>query len=306
MNIESAAELLSKYYSSQTVLAMRSDLNDYLRHIGKNSLKSASRESARAYFDSIKRQYEGHIISQSTFQRRKSVLNSVYKLFLEEKIVTDNPFSPLIGSVKYKVKVQSRKKKRPVSVKQVERALQFIKDPRIALIERFIARTGVRISEALGIHKKDIRVKDDQEIEISIRGKFKKERKVSVKKGFIEEIIKAFDTENCQYLFHDKAGKPINYKKVYRHTVLAFYKAFGYEVSSMRDIELTNDERKNALHMRKRITPHKLRHFYATEQSGRGMNPKKLADQLGHTSTATTLDFYYDETATVEEADLNI
>ena len=74
----------------------------------------------------------------------------------------------------------------------------------------------------------------------------------------------------------------------------------------MRQTTMTKDEKDNVLLRRKRISPHKLRHFYATEQADRGMNPKKLANILGQASTSTTLDFYYDNDSTVEESDLGI
>jgi integrase/recombinase XerC/integrase/recombinase XerD len=187
-----------------------------------------------------------------TFHRMISTLSSFYRFLYTQEAVAANP---MMGIERPRVKQQEI---RYLKHSQVLRLIDAIEDPRDKLIVRTIYATGVRVSELCSINIQDI---DFEEHTIRIRGKGEKIRIVFLDDETLEAIRTFIGAAVEGPLFVGQQGKHISPRAIqhlFRH-----YAPAG-------------------------ITPHKIRHSYATELYRRSKNLRVVQENLGHTSIKTT------------------
>jgi len=139
---------------------------------------------------------------------------------------------------------------------------------RYELLFELIQKSGLRISEALGLKIRDARVVDGVTKSIRVIGKGNKERQVPLPEAFgrvlaLSVIGKGVD----DYLFAKKPGS----KPPTAHAVRAYLK----KLIDKAGID-------------KKVTPHKLRHTYATRLLEKDVQLVDIQALLGHESIATT------------------
>lgn len=187
-----------------------------------------------------------------TFHRIISTLSSFYRFLSTQDVVSINP---LLGIDRPRIKQQEIKY---LKHNQVLRLIDSIDDPRDKLIVRTIYATGVRVSELCNMNIEDI---DFDEHTIRIRGKGDKIRLVFVDEDTLAEILKFVGTRITGPLFVGQQGKHISSRAI-QH-IFKHYAPSG-------------------------ITPHKIRHSYASELYKRSKNLRVVQENLGHTSIKTT------------------
>jgi integrase/recombinase XerD len=128
--------------------------------------------------------------------------------------------------------------------------------------------SGLRISEALGLKVRDVRLRDGAALAVRVIGKGDKERLVPLPEKFGQVFgfwLKGQPAE--EYVFAQKPkGKPPG-----AHAARAYLRRL-----------------KDKAHIAKPITPHKLRHTYATNLLNAGAELVDIKALLGHESIATT------------------
>jgi len=187
-----------------------------------------------------------------TFHRIISTLSSFYRFLYTQGVVNANP---LTGIDRPRIKQQDIKY---LKHNQVLRLIDSIEDPRDKLIVRTIYATGVRVSELCGMNLEDI---DFDEHTIKIRGKGDKTRLVFVDDDTLADILKFIGNRIVGPLFVGQQGKHISSRAI-QH-IFKHYAPSG-------------------------ITPHKIRHSYASELYRRSKNLRVVQENLGHTSIKTT------------------
>lgn len=187
-----------------------------------------------------------------TFHRIISTLSSFYRFLYTQGAVTSNP---LTGIDRPRIKQQDVKY---LKHNQVLRLLDSIEDPRDKLIVRTIYATGVRVSELCNMNIEDI---DFDEHTIRIRGKGDKIRTVFVDDDTLADILKFIGNRIIGPVFVGQQGKNISSRAI-QH-IFKHYAPSG-------------------------ITPHKIRHSYASELYKRSKNLRVVQENLGHTSIKTT------------------
>lgn len=187
-----------------------------------------------------------------TFHRIISTLSSFYRFLSTQGVVNTNP---LLGIDRPRIKQQEIKY---LKHNQVLRLIDSIDDLRDKLIVRTIYATGVRVSELCNMNIEDI---DFDEHTIRIRGKGDKIRLVFVDEDTLAEILKFVGTRINGPLFVGQQGKHISSRAI-QH-IFKHYAPSG-------------------------ITPHKIRHSYASELYKRSKNLRVVQENLGHTSIKTT------------------
>jgi integrase/recombinase XerC/integrase/recombinase XerD len=187
-----------------------------------------------------------------TFHRIISTLSSFYRFLYSQEIVRANP---LTGIDRPRIKQQEVKY---LKHNQVLRLIDSIEDTRDKLIVRTIYATGVRVSELCNINIEDI---DFDERTIRIRGKGDKIRTVFVDEDTLTGILKFIGNRIVGPLFVGQQGKHISSRAI-QH-IFKHYAPQG-------------------------ITPHKIRHSYASELYKRSKNLRVVQENLGHTSIKTT------------------
>jgi len=131
--------------------------------------------------------------------------------------------------------------------------------------------SGLRISEAVDLHNKDV---DFENMFVTVIGKGNKQRMVPIgeeaarllKKYKRESRPSIIGSRESEYLFVSKKGSQLNRKSVWR--LLKSY--------------VTRTE------IKKNITPHTLRHSFATHLIENGADIRSVQELLGHMDISTT------------------
>ena len=187
-----------------------------------------------------------------TLHRMISTLSSFYRYLYTQGVVVANP---LLGVERPRIKNQELKY---LKHSQVIRLLRSIEDKRNRLIVRLIYATGVRVSELCAINVEDI---DFEEQTIRVKGKGDKIRTVFVDEETLKDIDEFIGNKIEGPLFVGQQGNHISPR-----TVQHIFK------------ENAPDG----------ITPHKIRHSYASELYRRSKNLRVVQENLGHSSIKTT------------------
>lgn len=187
-----------------------------------------------------------------TLHRMISTLSSFYRyLYVQGAVAAD----PMIGVERPRIKNQELKY---LKHSQVIRLINTIENERDRLIVRLIYATGVRVSELCSISIEDI---DFEDHTIRVRGKGDKIRTVFVDDETLEEIGRFIGNKIAGPLFPGQQGKHLSPRTV-QH-IFRQYAPPG-------------------------ITPHKIRHSYASELYRRSKNLRVVQENLGHSSIKTT------------------
>ncbi len=128
----------------------------------------------------------------------------------------------------------------------------------------FFIQTGLRIDELINLHTKNV---DLQDKTIKVHGKGDKERIVPLSQDLVKILKTYLNGRTEGYLFMSQKGKPFSPSAIQK-----MVKRYAQEA-----------------HLKKKISPHKLRHTFATLALEAGVNPFTLKELLGHSSLNTTL-----------------
>ena len=231
--------------------------------------RDLSEESVLAYIDSLDGVDEdGKRLAAATKNLRKTAMTSRIRVLLDQL-----PSMSALGkwNVERVLKKIPRDRINPgvspdryPSSEEVEKFVRESKDKKLALLVEFLANTGLRIAEALGILLSDIDP-NAKHVRIRIVGKGKKERWVVVPKKLVDRINERFHGKT--WLFEHQ-GKQFSQTGVCNRVKYQSLLVLG-----------------------KPYTPHSFRHYFATNWIPK-IGAKKVANYLGHSSVATTLAAY--------------
>jgi len=188
----------------------------------------------------------------STYNRMLSSISSFYRFLLMQEVVNINPV-PRVDRPKVK-----DKELKYLKHSQVMRLLKSIPDDRDRLMIRIIYATGVRVSELCTMNIEDV---DFDDLMIRVHGKGGKIRMVFIDEDTLEEIADHIENRLSGPLFPGQSGNYISPR-----TVQLIFKKYAPPG----------------------ITPHKIRHSYASELYRRSRNLRVVQENLGHASIKTT------------------
>ena len=253
--------IISKGYSKNTLISYINDLYYFYVFI-KKDLKSITEEDIRDYLEYLNLQKE----KTSSIRRKISTFKSFYK-FLYNNNYIDKKNYPLS-----KISYPKTEKKLPKFIYYndlLELINESSKDKdgiRDRLIIEMLYATGVRVSELVNIKINDI---DFNNRKIVVCGKGNKERIVYYGE-YAEEILKEYlltHKKNLNnYLFINSKGNKITDRGI------------RYIISNIV----------NKLSIKTHITPHVLRHTFATDMLNNGCDIKVVQELLGHSSLKAT------------------
>lgn len=167
---------------------------------------------------------------------------------------------------------------RPVTTKDTSvipsSLLPYLRD--VAMLATFFS-TGMRISELVRLDRDDIRADAD---EMPVRGKGNKVRVVflahEAKKAIAAYVDERHDTDPALFI---------------RHNVGSLQAAHQAETDlriTPRSIQRLMKKYASAAGLTKQITPHTLRHSFATDLLSNGADVRQVQQLLGHASITTT------------------
>ena len=263
---------LERGRSPHTVAAYRGDLARYLEFLGSRGLITPDQvtpDDLRSFVDSL----EG---AASTVARKLSSIKNFHRFLLAEGVVVTDPSSPLPSPAR------ATRLPKALTVDQVGRLLDsVIGDDSHALRDRalleFLYATGARISEALGLSVDDVLGDDGRVSEvIRVTGKGQKQRIVPV--GSYARA--AMDS----YLTRSRPALVRGQKKA---TPAVFLGLRGAELSR-QNAWLIVQSAANRAGLEGLVSPHTLRHSFATHVLSGGADIRVVQELLGHASVATT------------------
>ncbi|MGQ1944728.1 site-specific tyrosine recombinase/integron integrase [Ornithobacterium rhinotracheale] len=265
--IENFLEYLSaeRRYSKHTVESYQRDLVDfetYVQQIQKN-WKNIDKKDLRNYLMQLSE--AGN--KPKTINRKMSAIRSFFKFLIYIDYISQNPASH-IKSLKLPKEVNI-----PISESEIDQLLNrsffdetWIGDRDFLLIQ-LLYETGIRRAELIGINISDI---DFEQRQIKVLGKRNKERIIPVRDELLQHVKTLIQnspfSKTCVALFTTERGKRIYPKLVY-NIVISYLRL------------VTN---------KKKVSPHVLRHSFATNMLSHGAEINAVKEILGHSSLAST------------------
>lgn len=254
---------IEKNYSPHTLLNYRLDLEDFHKFIGDKTVESVDYLALRRYLAFLK----GKNMTNRTMGRHLSSLRSFFKFLTREGCVKVNPLAS-VSSPRTDKHLPSCMTEAEVA-RLIESAIpagpgdaRGMRDR--AILETFYS-TGMRISELAGLHIDDIDIFSGI---AKVMGKGKKERIVPIGEAAISAIRSYLDTRG-------KSGNAL------------FLNMRGVQLTT-RGVRMIVDKYLSKAGLKQGISPHTLRHSFATHLLDRGADLRTVQELLGHASLSTT------------------
>ena len=257
-----------KKYSINTLNSYLSDINIFISYLNQEKInyKNINCDIIRSYLKYL----DVNKYKSSSINRILSSLNDYYSYLEKNKIIKYNYFKDINRPRKEKRLpnfINYTEYMNLINTVQKENN-EYLKIRNLLLLE-ILFDTGLRVSEAVNIKISDIDLKNHS---LKVLGKGNKERIVyfgDYAVTYLEEYLalrKNIKSKDNEYLFWNK-----DYQRLTRR---------GAEY-------LINNIAKKAL-LKQRITPHTLRHSFATEMLNNGCDIRSVQELLGHKSLSTT------------------
>jgi integrase/recombinase XerD len=268
---------LERGLSRNTLAAYRSDLLQFGAFLNRRGLRATeAQHGALAAF--LSELADGPApVAAATIGRKVACLRSFYRHLRREGIIEHDPTAELRGPRK------SQRLPRVLSRDEVARLLREPKgtDPRAlrdrALLEIMYA-CGLRASEATGLNLEDV---DLEEGVVRARGKGSKERLVPIGRQAVG-ALRVYCRRGRPALLGagvDRAGA--------RGSTQLFLNRRGSGLTRQGLYKIVQGHARGA-GLAERMSPHTLRHTFATHLLAGGCDLRSLQEMLGHADLSTT------------------
>ena len=216
--------------------------------------------------------------SSATVARKIATLRSFYKWMQLRRMISNNPML-LIRTPK-----QTKRLPKAITVEQVDKLLS-VPDNRDTLgardraILETLYSTGVRVSELVDLNRSDL---DMNEQAMRVRGKGKKERIVPLGTHALAAI-----RHYLTLLEPDPRFATLRQRSMVESNLSLFVNKNGGRLSS-RSVRRKLDKYLKTADLDPSISPHTLRHSFATHLLDNGADLRSVQELLGHQSLSTT------------------
>lgn len=264
---------IEKNYSKYTIVYYQKDIEDFFDFMKEEAITSISdvtHTEARLYLTKLhKKKY-----ARKSVARKTSSLRSFFKYLLREDHITINPFSI--------VSLPKQEKRLPQFLysEELEKLFSASKrdtplGQRNQVLLELLYATGIRISECCQIQLHDI---DFSLGTILINGKGNKQRYVPF--GSFAQDAMEFYLENGRKELLAKAKQPFTTKYLFLN--------FRGEPITPRGVRMVLNELVKQTSTTLHISPHVLRHTFATHMLNEGADLRVVQELLGHVNLSST------------------
>jgi integrase/recombinase XerC len=226
----------------------------------------------------------GQNYTKSTTARKLATLRSFYKFLMRRGIVSANPLAQI------RTPKQEKRLPKCLDLEQVQKLLDAPGDSDLlcardkAMLE-VLYSSGIRVSEVVELDMSDL---DLVEGVLRVRGKGRKDRLTPIGSQAIKAIQRYFEMRaidpKCQgqhagRVFLNKHGQPLSTRSV-RRKLDKYLESAGLDPG---------------------ISPHTLRHSFATHLLNNGADLRSVQELLGHQSLSTTQIYTHLTTSRMKE-----
>lgn len=222
---------------------------------------------------------------KSTVARKLATLRSFFKFLVRRAHLPNNPVAPI------RTPKQDKRLPKCLELEQIERLLAHPDTTTLlgardrAMLETLYS-TGMRVSELVDLNVSDVDLSNNV---VRVRGKGKKQRVIPISPSAVKRVIDYLDmrrndphssTFDTDALFINKHGQRLSTRSVRR-------KLDKYLLEAGLDLS---------------VSPHTLRHSFATHMLRRGADLRSVQEMLGHQSISTTQIYTHVSQEGVKEA----
>jgi integrase/recombinase XerC len=289
---------LERHFSDYTVKSYGADLIQFGQFLaGEIGNADAARGMAGGSLDDKQarcepltiREFLAYLYAQnytkSTTARKLATLRSFYKFLIRRGVVSVNPLSTI------RTPKQEKRLPKCLDLDQVQKLLDAPGDGDLlsardkAMLE-VLYSSGIRVSELVELEMQDL---DLQEGVLRVKGKGRKDRLTPIGSQAIKALQRYFELrqqdsrsqgQHTHRVFLNKHGEPLSTRSVRR-------KLDKYLVQAGLDPG---------------ISPHTLRHSFATHLLNNGADLRSVQELLGHQSLSTTQVYTHLTTSRMKQA----
>ena len=255
--------LVDKGLSNNTVKAYKADISSFFQWLDNKDLKykNLQEEHINQYISFL---FQGKMKSSSV-NRKISSIKSFYIFLVKRNFVKDSPLNDLVTPKKEKYLPESMSEAEVDKLLNSPNVTNKIENRDKAMIEMLYA-TGMRISELVNLKITDV---DMKRCVVKVFGKGSKERLVPFGETALDSLrsyLNEREQSSSKEIFLSNRGKKM--------TRVAFWQRVK--------VYLIRENLKNS------ISPHTLRHAFATHLLNRGADLRSVQLLLGHSDLSTT------------------
>ncbi|MDY6842493.1 MAG: site-specific tyrosine recombinase/integron integrase [Thermodesulfobacteriota bacterium] len=269
---------IEKRGAEHTIRSYLSDINQFILYLtdekhcldneGNISINLVEKDTIRSFLGSIYKKNK-----KSTTGRKIASLRSFFKYLMREKLITKNPISSIHAPKKEQVLPSF------LSVEEVETIIEEPSDKSFLTIRDkaiidVLYSCGIRAGELVGLNADSVDFGDGI---VKVFGKGGRERIVPIGRLAVNSLEKYLVRRNGleKKIVPDKRGDPLfvnrSGKRLTTRSVGRLIKKYG-----------------DLSRLPKRVTPHTLRHSYATHLLDAGADLRSIQELLGHRNLSTT------------------
>ena len=275
---------LEKGLSKNTKIAYRSDINLIFNLLNDNNINAL--EAQEHDFKEIFFLLRSKNFKPSSLNRKLSSLKQFYQILKEEGHIKINPLTnqesfkkhvKLPKSLSENVMISLLEKAKYDYEKSQDLSLQKNKCLRTLTILEILYSTGMRITELLELPLSDF-INITEKLQIKGKGEvyrmvaFNKEAKSAID-IWLEHRSTLQGSIDNKYMFPDKNGSGHISRQIIYKDLSSLSKSIGID--------------------KKEISPHNIRHSFATHMLNRGADLRSLQKLLGHADISTTEIYTY-------------
>ncbi|AEJ43578.1 site-specific tyrosine recombinase XerD [Alicyclobacillus acidocaldarius] len=259
---------LERGLSENTATSYARDLTDFCRYLAREhrTIRDADRTAVLRYLSDLK----GRGMKSTTIARRMSALRSFFRYLLREGVLEADPTAHI------EVAAPDEHLPRVVSEEDVERLMAAVRRPDAmglrdrAMLETLYA-TGMRVSELVALSLEDVELAAGF---VRVFGKGKKERVVPLGE-MAQDALRLYLRYGRPLLVRDRGEGAVFVNRFGRRlTRQGFWNILkGYAQQAGVSVE---------------VTPHTLRHSFATHLLEGGADLRVVQELLGHADISTT------------------
>ena len=258
------------------------DVSLFLKEKKNKDITKASTDDIKAYLKDLSEKTHGKGSGKSkiavrTVARRLSALRQFYRFLVSENSRQDDPTSTIESPKQGRSLPKTLSEQEVTALIKTAGATGNAESIRLVCLLELLYATGLRVSELVGLPMSAIG--ENQQF-LMVQGKAGRERMVPLTETAQKSLAKYIEVRQ-QFAGNEGGNKPSKW-------VFPSKTSESGHLTRQRFAQLLKDLAKDAGIDEERVSPHVLRHAFATHLLSNGADLRSVQKMLGHADIATT------------------